>query len=323
MDCLSRHTSRSSHALRVAFAFVATFSIATIVSITSVAAAPAPVVDAASQGPTISDLKNRVKRIETRLENQGLVDLMRRFDQLQSDMQRIIGDLEVQSHQLRTMKKQQKDIYTDIDRRLRKLEQAPASSSGVPVSPAPAFTSPGGSGGTSSTIATTPVPVMPAGGGSQMPQTSTGTSANIAPQQAPQKTRSMSDVEQNVARSAYERAFNLLKQRRYKLAITSFKAFLETYPNASYADNAQYWLGEANYANREYKTALSEFQKVISAYPNSPKRADAMLKIGYTHAELGNKKKALNTLNTIVSSYPGSTAARLAQKRIKTLSGKR
>jgi tol-pal system protein YbgF len=225
------------------------------------------------------------------------------------------------------MQKQQKDLYTDIDRRLQKLEQGSKSNSGVPVSPAPTFANPGGSGtsGTSRSITTTPVPVRPASGlggqagDSQASPTAAGTPANVAPQAAPSAS-SMSEVEQNVARSAYERAFNLLKQRRYKLAITSFKAFLETYPDASYADNAQYWLGEANYADREYKVALSEFEKVISTYPNSPKRADALLKIGYTYAELGNKKKALDTLSTIVSSYPGSTAARLAQKRIKTLS---
>jgi tol-pal system protein YbgF len=274
-------------------------------------AAPAPVVDATAQGPAIKELQNRLKRVETRLDNQGLVDLISRFEQLQSDMERIIGDLEVQNHQLRTLQKQQKDVYADIDRRLRKLEQG--NSTGVPVSPAPSSSSGG--------VPVTPVPVQPAaslGGAPSSPQTGANVGA-ASGQAAPQAAGTMSEVERNVARSAYERAFNLLKQRRYDMAITSFKAFLETYPYASYADNAQYWLGEANYANRNYKVALSEFQNVIDKYPNSPKRADAMLKIGYTYVELGEKKKAMDTLNTIVSSYPGSTAAKLAQKRIQTL----
>lgn len=305
-----RHMNYCLHVVRVAFVVLSlpTFFIMTFPLSFSAVAAPAPVVDATAQGPAIKDIQNRLKRVETRLDNQGLVDLISRFEQLQSDMERIIGDLEVQSHQLRTLQKQQKDVYADIDRRLRKLEQG--GHSGVPVSPAP-ISSTGG-------VPVTPVPVQPAGslGGttSAQPGASTGSASGQVP-----AGNAMSEVERNVARSAYERAFNLLKQQRYDMAITSFKAFLETYPYASYADNAQYWLGEANYANRNYKDALGEFQNVIDKYPSSPKRADAMLKIGYTYVELGEKKKAMDTLNTIVSSYPGSTAAKLAQKRIQSL----
>ena len=316
MDCLLRHTKNKVNVHRVAFAvLLIPVVLAIVLPVTTHAAAP--VVDAAAQGPALNDLQNRVKRIENRLDNQGMVELMNRFEQLQREMQRIIGDLEVQNHQLKNLQKQQKDLYTDIDRRLRKLEQSPQApqipkTSGIPVAPATVTGS----------VSTSPVPVQPAGNLQAVPSQGNAT-VGAAPAQPVQNQAAMSDVERNVARSAYERAFNLLKQKRYDMAITSFKAFLETYPYASYADNAQYWLGEANYANKKYKIALSEFQKVINTYPNSPKRADAMLKIGYTYAELGDKKQAMDTLNTIVSSYPGSTAAKLAERRIKTLRGKR
>lgn len=299
-----RHTNYMNNVLRVAFVV---FMLSILASFSLFSFAAAPVIDAAAQGPALKDLQKRVKRVETRLDNQGLVDLMNRFEQMQREMQRLIGDLEVQSHQLKTLQKQQKDLYADIDRRMRKLEQAPRTS-GVPVSPAP------GAG-----LGAAPVPVQPAGSLSQPAASNQGASPETAASVQARAADSMSEVERNVARSAYERAFNLLKQKRYSMAITSFSAFLETYPYASYADNAQYWLGEANYANKKYKVALNEFQKLIKTYPNSPKRADAMLKIGYTYAELGDKKKAMDTLNTIVSSYPGSTAAKLAEKRIKRL----
>jgi len=287
---------------RVAFAVPVLTLLVTLALPYPAISAPAPVVDATAQGPALKDIQNRLKRVETRLDNQGLVDLMNRFEQLQRDMEKIIGDLEVQNHQLQTLKKQQKDLYEDMDRRLRKLEQA--TKAGAPVSQVPS------AGG----VPVSPVPVQPANVGG-----TSGAQPSAAPAQVNQPPSAMSEIEENVARSAYERAFNLLKQRRYDLAITSFKAFLETYPYASYADNAQYWIGEANYANKKYETALEEFQQVISKYPNSPKRADALLKIGYTYIELGNKKMAKHTLNTIVTSYPGTTAAKLAEKRIKTL----
>ncbi|MDH5326352.1 MAG: tol-pal system protein YbgF [Gammaproteobacteria bacterium] len=118
---------------------------------------------------------------------------------------------------------------------------------------------------------------------------------------------------------AYERAFELLKQGNYELAIASFKLFLETYPTAEYADNAQYWLGEANYVQRHYQVALEEFNKVLDNYPRSNKRADAMLKMGYTYVELGKNKRAKVILGNVVKHFPDTTAARLAGKRLQTL----
>ncbi|WP_455219256.1 tol-pal system protein YbgF [Kaarinaea lacus] len=299
MKKLLRHIKLICHGLCVAFVF-AGFVFA------GAANAAAPVVDSTVQNSKVRDLENRMRRVESRLNNQGLVDLMQRFDQIQRDMQRLIGDIEVQSHELKRMKDQQKKLYSDIDHRLRKLEQ-----SGVANSPAV-----GGAPGS-------PVPVAPAAGLSAGSQSTASTLQTAPVQPAAPPPSQMSEVERNVARSAYERAFNLLKQGRYELAIPSFKAFLDTYPDAPYADNAQYWLGEANYAQKRYKSALKEFQKVIDQYPNSPKRADAMLKIGYTHDELGNKKLAMQALNSIVTTYPNSTAARLAQKRMKNLKSSR
>jgi tol-pal system protein YbgF len=297
MSGLLRHTELSYRGGRVAILFLlfAGFQLTGL-------AAPAPVVDA-TQGSAVENLEARLKRVESRLENLGMVELLNQFEQIQVEMQRIVGSLEVANHELQTLKKQQKDMYTDIDRRLRKLEQ----STGNPSAASPNV------GG----VPSTPVPVMPASGVGGVPSNASSTVTQSG--QGNPAVSATTDIEENVARSAYERAFNLLKQGRYESAITSFKVFLESYPNASYADNAQYWIGEANYATKNYKVALEEFKKVLDNYPNSPKRADTLLKIGYTYAELGDKNHAIQTLSSITSTYPNTTAARLAQKRIKSL----
>jgi len=258
-------------------------------------AAPAPVVDAAAQGPAMKAMEQRITRLEARADNQGMIELIKRVDRLQVEVQRLVGDMEVLTHELKGLQKRQRDVNSDLDNRLRNLEQSLSSQS--------MSQSPGGS---------TSVPITPATG----IVSGQGAGAN-----SPQAADPLSEVDQNVARSAYERAFNMLKQGRYDLAISLFDAFLETYPNASYADNAQYWVGEANYAKRNFKEALAEFKKVIDLYPNSPKRADALLKMGYTYGELGDKRSALQTLNTIVKLFPDTTAARLAQKRIQSYNG--
>ena len=117
-------------------------------------------------------------------------------------------------------------------------------------------------------------------------------------------------------RKDYDRALEQLKEGRYTEASSAFKAFLEKYPGSSYADNAQYWLGEVYYVTREFQPALSEFGKVVDGYPDSTKIADAKLKIGYIQYELKDWAKARQMLTQVVQAYPGTTTARLAQERL-------
>ena len=117
-------------------------------------------------------------------------------------------------------------------------------------------------------------------------------------------------------RKDYDRALEQLKEGRYTEASSAFKTFLQKYPTSSYADNAQYWLGDVYYVTREFQPALSEFSKVIDSYPDSTKIADARLKIGYIQYELKDWSKARQMLTQVVETYPGTTTARLAQERL-------
>ncbi len=117
----------------------------------------------------------------------------------------------------------------------------------------------------------------------------------------------------------YRKAFNALKERRYEEAIAGFEAFLGAFPDSSLAPNAQYWMAEANYAAGRYQQAVKAFDKVRAEYPSSPKVPDATLKLGFAYAALGKTDSARSVLNEVVQRYPGSTAAKLAQERLKQL----
>ena len=74
----------------------------------------------------------RLDRIERQLEGRGLIDLLNQLEKLQGDVQQLRGEIEVQNHQLEEMQRRQKDLYLDIDRRLRQLEpEQPAGAAGV------------------------------------------------------------------------------------------------------------------------------------------------------------------------------------------------
>lgn len=118
---------------------------------------------------------------------------------------------------------------------------------------------------------------------------------------------------------AYSKAFGLLKEGQYKQSIAAFEAFKTKYPESKYADNAQYWLGEASYVSRDYKKALTEFQQLIAQYPESSKNSGARLKIGYVYFELKNWSAAREALQEVIKLYPGTTVAKKADERLQRM----
>lgn len=120
-------------------------------------------------------------------------------------------------------------------------------------------------------------------------------------------------------RDNYQAAFELLKEQRYEPAAMAFKQFLVSYPDSQLADNAQYWLAESYYVTQKYDLALKQFETVIDNYPRSRKVPDALLKVGYCNYELERWKDARRALARVQADYPDTTAARLADQRLKRM----
>jgi tol-pal system protein YbgF len=115
--------------------------------------------------------------------------------------------------------------------------------------------------------------------------------------------------------AVYGDAFAAMKAGRYEDAAMGFQLYLTKYPKGPRADNASYWLGEAQYVQQDYTAALKSFQSV-SAFPESRKLPDALLKVGYCQYELKAFRNARGTLQKVISTYPDADAAKLAQARI-------
>ena len=118
---------------------------------------------------------------------------------------------------------------------------------------------------------------------------------------------------------AYEAAMKLFTAGDYQGAANALADFVRRYPGSNYAPNAQYWLGNAYYAQRDYKNAIASQEIVVSTYKDSPKAPDAMLNIASSHIELKDKKSAKKALQQLVAKYPESTAAATAKDRLTAL----
>jgi len=75
-------------------------------------------------------LEERVAAIEAIVKGQGLLDLLSQVEQLNQELSRVKGELEIATHNIASTQQRQRDLYADTDARLRQLEgaasQAPA-----------------------------------------------------------------------------------------------------------------------------------------------------------------------------------------------------
>ena len=198
-------------------------------------------------------------RIDTKADKTVSLEMVNQHEQTMAEIAKLRGQLEVLSNEIVTAQKRQKDFYTDLDARIRKLEPRQVSIDGQ--------------------------------------------EAAVAPDE----------------QSTYEAAMATFKEGDYKTAATQLGAFVQRYPQSNYASNAQYWLGNAYYAQRDCKKAIVAQQVVASNYPDSAKAPDAMLNIGTCYAEMKDKKAATKALKDLIAKYPDSAAAQAARDRLPGL----
>jgi tol-pal system protein YbgF len=79
----------------------------------------------------LNDLDTRLARIERVVANQSLLDLANQSESLRNDLRAMHNDVDLLSNNLEASRKQQRDLYADLDRRMKNLEsRGGAGSSG-------------------------------------------------------------------------------------------------------------------------------------------------------------------------------------------------
>ena len=248
-------------------------------------------------------LEDRIAALEAQLKSQGLVELFSQVEQLKSDIARLRGQIEVLNHEQEQAQKRQRDLYIDLDSRLRRLEGAPGAGSSPAAVGAGA---PAGLGALPSSAlppvnplpAPAPVAVAPPASATVAPRPST-----ITPEVANEQR-------------AYDAAFDQFRGNNFSAAIASFGAFVKTYPKSPLAPSAQYWIGNSHFAQRDYRAAIVSQRQLVAAFPDSQKVPDALLNIATSQFELGDGAASRRTLEELIAKYPQSEAAVKARQRL-------
>ena len=258
----------------------------------------------AAEHTRVSDLQKqidtRLTRIEEQLSGQGLLDLQSQLQQARDEMARLRGQIEVLNNNIENSTKRQRDMYIDLDTRLRHFEQAGLAPPGV----APAAAGP---------VAGLP-PGSPSAAGAPSVPGPTPSAASPAPAVA---TAPQVMLDANEGR-AYEKAQGQRRIGNYQGAIFGFQNFLKQYPRSTLAPRAQYWIGDSYFNLRDFRNAIGAQQTLIKSWPESPSVPDALLNIASSQSELGEQATARRTMEEIVARYPLSDAAEKAKRRLAT-----
>lgn len=210
------------------------------------------------------------------------------LQQMQEDIARLRGQVEVQQNDIQRMKQEALDRYQDLDRRIG--TGAPAQQPANATDPS-ANSANGGAPGTDMAPANT----------------------------ADQGAASSEPADPAKEKLYYDAAFDLIKAKDFDKASQAFSAFLRKYPSSQYAGNAQYWLGEVNLAKGDLQGAGQAFAKVSQSYPKHPKVPDSLYKLADVERRLGHTDRVKPILQQVISQYPGTAAAQLAQRDLQKL----
>jgi tol-pal system protein YbgF len=121
--------------------------------------------------------------------------------------------------------------------------------------------------------------------------------------------------------AGYQAALDAWRTDDFGACIERFTAFLQTYPNSGYADDAAYWLADCTYKNEDFKRAVVRFNAVVSVYPESPKAPDALYRQGESLLKLGPKfhEAARTVFRRVQKDYPNSERATEAAQQLDRL----
>ena len=78
---------------------------------------------------------------------------------------------------------------------------------------------------------------------------------------------------------AYNKALDLLQAKNFPVALASFHAFSNTYPQSPLNEMALYWTGVIQLIQKDGTGAKESFSKVLERYPNTSRRAEILQKL--------------------------------------------
>jgi len=108
----------------------------------------------------------------------------------------------------------------------------------------------------------------------------------------------------------YQQAQSSYRSRDFSGAVEGFRSFVTQYKDNELADDAQFFLGEAYFAQGDWKQAAQSYLSGYQNYQNGDKRGSSLLKLAMSLDKLGQKKQACSTFAEVNKKFANEAAVR-------------
>ena len=105
----------------------------------------------------------------------------------------------------------------------------------------------------------------------------------------------------------------------YTAAIQGFQEFLKAFPTSARADDAQMYIGEAEFIQSRFEQAIAAYNLVIQKYPKEDQVPWAYYKRGMAQTRLGQTAAARASFEAAVKLFPDTEPAVLSLSRLQGL----
>ena len=213
-------------------------------------------------------LEARVDRLDQVFKNQTLQGLSQRIDEQQQQIQQLRGEVEVLEHDSELDKKQQRDLYQDLDKRLQRLEMGMGGGTGggdASVAPAAATdlaTVPASTGGADDAAYQKSFNLLKQG---RFNDAIKGFKTFL--KQYPHSTLA-SNAEFWTAEAYYQTS-------DFDTALATFKKVLKDYPKSSKVPDATLKVGLCQYELQQWQSARQTLTSVVQNFPNTSAASQA------------------------------------------------
>ena len=275
----------------------------------------------------VNTASERIEKIEVALKNQPILELLNQIELLKKEMQNLRGQIELVNNAVEGNVKRQKDMYLDLDARIKRWESTHSVSNPAPTAPtapptpsAPPVPSAPTPAPTPVVNMTSPAPVAPPLPTPAPMPVSAVTPAPSAPSSAVSpSTPATVATKVSEENRAYQEAQTIRRAGNFHASIEAFQAFLVQHPRSGLSASVHFWIGECYFRLKEYKKAIANQQKLLVEFPATEKAPEALMIIANSQIELGSLSSARKTLESLMTRYPNTESADKAKRRLASL----
>lgn len=210
----------------------------------------------------LTDLEARLIRMERVIENQSLIELATRVDQLQAETQALRGEIETLAFQTEGAASRQRDLYVDVDTRLQELEEGQQRLAAVQPPPVAVSGLPDEE----------PQPALPVLAGSD--QDNYQRAFDLLRDGRYEESATAFDQFLTVFPSSpladnaqYWLAETYYVQRQFTTALPAFQEVVDQYPESAKLPDALLKIGFCNYELQQWGEAQDALQRVARDFP--------------------------------------------------------